>query len=393
MMQCSTRAILVALCATAAACGGADSDNSDPTGPNGSKAAVVAITGAEAPAFGHGRDNGAWRMQCVEPLTATATGGPNAVATWEGATFSWLRYDNQAVFTADTLSADEVATFWGSPTVPVDSARDASQIFWGSMPFHARLEFRYRDGVSKATKTVTFTFRCEPPAPPLEGEWILSSISGRRLPAYNVVADTLAFLPNVTYTVSGQRGPGTGATRRSDPEPYRILSATEYALGTLIGGLGNVRATRVGPTTFTVSIPADFAGRYVWRFDLRGSNPVLPPEPKLASSVTSLSITAKSGGPIPPPVDFMITSTGASAGNEIPDLSAGIRSEPCANSPCLFNLLAVSGESAFTPMKAHLVVRTTSVPPGTYRGSVAVVQDEDDRYDPILIPVTYTVTP
>ena len=393
LMPWHARAWLVALAAAMVAC-----DSDDPAGPGKSNDDVVEITGAEAPSFGHARVDGAWRIQCQEPLSAHARGTAGAVATWEGATVSWLRYNDAAVFFADTLSADEVAEFWGGRSgVPVDSTRDVTQIFWATLPFRAQLEFRYRvryrDGRSTEPKSVSFTFRCEPLAAPLDGEWILSSISGRRLPVFDIIADTLAFLPNVMSTMGGQTRTSPPSTKRTDPEPYRILSATEFEIGTFIPGLANIRLTRTGPTTLTLTRPTS-AGSYVWRFDRRGSNPVLPPEPKLAISVTSLTMTAKSGGPMPTPIDFTVTSTGATAGNEIPNLSMGvIAGGVCSNSPCLFNLLRVQGNARFTPMNASLIARTTEVAPGTYTGFVQIVQEEFERYEPIRIPVTYIVTP
>lgn len=351
------------------------------------------LSGAIKPTLFHSRNpDRTWSVQCFTPLTAQLTGQSGVSIVWDGATFTGTLISNGAPSVTSTLGATALADFWGAGSLDAGQSQDGFFTATAQEPFAGHLEFRYHESGSKVARSATFDFRCEPISPALKGRWVLSTINDVRMPGYGVAGDTLEFFANLTYTTKGGFGPESPYGGTTGPEPYDFVRSDAVLLRTLIFGVGTQDSTIQSGTTLTY-VQRNCCGRIdqVWRFDLIGSNPVLPPPPTLVASPTSVTFTVLSGAAPPAAQTVQITASNSAGGAQIPNLEAFTNSGCTPPAPCgtwlQWGLAGIN-----TPATLQLSVFNTALSPGTYLVT-AFVKTNAAQNSPLAIPVTLVVTP
>jgi hypothetical protein len=351
-----------------AACGG------DATEPR-----AAATVSAHAGPVGSVQVDGQYRVSC--PVTLRARAGASSLA-WTGATLTWKNQRNGAVLKTATLTQAQTAELMGGAEIARGDSIAVQSAFWADEPFALEGRFAFRSGTRESGASVGL--ECKPPAAPLQGRYLLSTINDLVLPARSITAeiraDTLEFLPNLTYTL---RGTVVGAQRvpfALGPMPYSVLSPDSLYLPMVALGTPGGTLVRSGTTLYFSEVGGPNGPIASWRFDLEGSNPQLPALPMLVVPVDTLFFEADSGGAVPPEQRFQVTSSTGQAihvtfGTSIGTLGPGWH---------------MGMGPPLTPAEIWVRPTRTAMPPGLYTITIQVTSRQAFN-NPRIVEVVYRI--
>jgi hypothetical protein len=244
-------------------------------------------------------------QECRLHLIATLAGaGVKDSATFVDMRFDYMASNDTITVHSDTVGHRELVNAIGTKMSPSDTLQ-LEVWFLASGPFSVRTSFRYLFAHHQDTATATHQFSCGWDNRAPTGKWIFSSRDDERPPIdlsnQNngfLIADTLEFFldQTMTWTSTSDVTPSLGGTpssyhATSGRLKYRVVAADTFDVEQFWGGLGG-RMYRSGTTLRYFPGPGSRGiGGYAWRFDLAGSNPVLPPEPGLVVTPSDTSFT------------------------------------------------------------------------------------------------------
>lgn len=236
----------------------------DATGPDSLRVIITPVT-TDGPLGTFDPTGRHWLVACDAGVTVRVTGSDDQGIRWTGASVNFTGGGSSTL----TLAADEVASLFGGAVLGTAEERYASLRFSAPEPFRVTARFTYVAVGGGRERSTEYAHECIPPGGALDGAYVLRTINGVALPAASLTGvidyDTLRFLPNMTYTMSGA---ATGSPpAAAGPDPYRIPLADVVEL-TVIGpgtvaSPGSVRR-EPGWLTYTQTLPGRES--YVWRF-------------------------------------------------------------------------------------------------------------------------------
>lgn len=343
-------------------------------------------------------------LSCTYSVRIRAEGTPGASASWREATARLVTTGPDFQTHFDTISAPEVWGLFGAEGIRAGETQtgilssgfhvpSASVTSAGRGVHKATWTFKY--GAGRETGAVVYEAHCGLPAPIplLAGRYFLAAINDVPLPAAGVAADTLTFYPDTTYSIQAaiiDRGVVRAAT--SPRQRYTLVSQETVDLFNLLPGTGGGRFHRSGTTLQHRNGAPELGSDMVWRFDLVGTRPNLPPPPRIVVSHDTVRFSAARGGPLP---DSQVVRITSSTSRQINRITGGsCLGTLAANGVCSSRwgvTSSTTSREAWTPTSISLRVLTTDLPPGTYRG-VADVHTPLAVNSPYSIPVVYTVT-
>ncbi|HEY0970958.1 MAG TPA: hypothetical protein VGE02_08310 [Gemmatimonadales bacterium] len=336
-----------------------------------------------------GFQSGEAGIECDVTLLAELVGATREdVATWDGATFSFSDAAGRELGRPQEVTAAEFREWWRPRSVRAGTRAEALLFFWATDQFRVDIELRYTLGADGEVRTARHEVGCFTAGPPLSGRYILSTINGLPLPApahagmSTIVADTLEFFPNLTFTATDDHG-------KSELHGYRMISADTIELPFIYPNSGGLRhLVRSGTTLWYGSTPFGGLPGELWRFDLEGTAPPLPPPARLVASPAVVTIVASQGGALPAPIDLQVTEA---AGREL--LGFGYStywSCPAGEdqTPCKASVFLLEAARPAVPTTIRVSVLDTSLPPGVYRRMLVLTAL---GVPTIEVPLVYTV--
>ena len=211
------------------ACSGGTEPTPTPPRP-ATFSATVAIQRVDPPSY-DALPEGIALISCV--MTLQSTGHGVAGATWREAIFRWYpANDLRTAFDSATISAQEVVQSWGDADIRDGVDQVSRWQLLATIPFTARLEYRYRVSGAAADSSASAVGTCQPPIPPTATGPTLSEVLIQPSGPSIEPGDTLSvsFRANATAGLWQSIVSVTGACDTTFFFPGGLTQSTPYSI-------------------------------------------------------------------------------------------------------------------------------------------------------------------